>query len=72
MVLEASTVHVSIVLYAVFVLGTIYRSRVNLKQFSHVVLICVEINWLCSGFAIVVLGCRVTCASDNSHFNINR
>ena len=47
-------------------LGTI-NAVVNLKQFSPIILIFVEINWPRSGFAIAVFGCRVTCASNNKY-----
>ena len=45
-------------------MGTI-NAMVNLKQFSRIVLICVEnYNWPCSGFAMVVAAWLwVTCAS---------
>ena len=39
-----------------------YQCYCEFKQFNPIVLICVETNWPCSGFAMVVLGCRVTCA----------
>ena len=48
-------------IYTIFVLGTIINAMVNLKQSSTIVLICVETNWLCSEFAMVLLDYRVTC-----------
>ena len=57
-------------IYTVFVLGTI-NTMVNLKQFNHIVLIYVETTWPYCGFAVAVLGCRITCASNNNNIRHN-
>ena len=35
----------------------------------YIVLNSVETNWPCSGFAMAVLGRRVTCTSNNNLYN---
>ena len=42
---------------------------VILKQFSPIALICVESNCPCIGFAMALLGYRVTCASNSNNNN---
>ena len=43
-------------IYAMFLLGII-NAMMNLNQFGHLVLICVETNWPGNLFAMAVLGC---------------
>ena len=44
-------------IHTMFVL-VIINAMMNLKQFGPLIVICVEINWPGSWFAMAVLGCR--------------